>query len=31
MKVLVTGGIGFIGNHLMDRFMAEGYEVPVIE
>jgi UDP-glucose 4-epimerase len=27
MKVLITGGGGFIGSHLADRLLAEGHEV----
>jgi nucleoside-diphosphate-sugar epimerase len=30
-KVLVTGGTGFIGSHLVDRLMKEGCEVVVLD
>jgi dTDP-glucose 4,6-dehydratase len=26
-RVLITGGAGFLGSHLCDRFLADGYEV----
>ncbi|MBA2684109.1 MAG: UDP-glucuronic acid decarboxylase family protein [Gemmatimonadota bacterium] len=27
MRVLITGGAGFLGSHLTDRFLADGHEV----
>jgi UDP-glucuronate decarboxylase len=31
MKILITGGAGFIGSHLSERLLAEGHHVVVID
>ncbi|MEB3291477.1 MAG: UDP-glucuronic acid decarboxylase family protein [Leptolyngbya sp.] len=31
MRILVTGGAGFIGSHLIDRLMTEGHEVICLD
>lgn len=31
MKVLVTGGCGFIASHVVDAYVSEGYEVVVVD
>ena len=31
MKVLITGGAGFIGSHLADRLLAEGHEIRALD
>ncbi len=30
-RVLITGGAGFLGSHLCDRFLADGYEVVCMD
>ncbi|MGJ3245766.1 MAG: UDP-glucuronic acid decarboxylase family protein [Elainellaceae cyanobacterium] len=31
MRILVTGGAGFIGSHLIDRLMGEGHEIICLD
>ncbi len=31
MKILVTGGAGFIGSHVVDLYIEHGYEVVVVD
>lgn len=31
MRVLITGGAGFLGSHLCDRFLAEGHDVVAMD
>jgi len=31
VRVLITGGAGFLGSHLCDRFLAEGHEVIAMD
>ncbi len=31
MKVLLTGGCGFIGSHVQDHYIKKGYEVVVVD
>jgi UDP-glucose 4-epimerase len=31
VRILVTGGAGFIGSNVVDRFLAEGHEVAVLD
>jgi len=31
MKVLVTGGAGFIGSHLVERLLADGHDLVIVD
>jgi dTDP-L-rhamnose 4-epimerase len=31
MRILITGGAGFIGSHLADRFLREGFSVRILD
>ncbi|MFQ5459329.1 MAG: UDP-glucuronic acid decarboxylase family protein [Anaerolineae bacterium] len=31
MRVIITGGAGFIGSHLVDRFLDDGHEVVAVD
>jgi len=30
-KILITGGAGFVGSHLVDKLMQEGHEITVLD
>ena len=31
MKILITGGAGFVGSHLADKLHSEGNEITVVD
>ncbi|WP_143271593.1 NAD-dependent epimerase/dehydratase family protein [Bradyrhizobium mercantei] len=30
-RIVVTGGTGFLGSHLIDRLLEQGHEVPYVD
>src|SRR5947209_18041023 len=31
MRIVVTGGAGFIGSHIVDQYIAAGHEVAIVD
>jgi len=31
MNILISGGAGFIGSHIIDRFLDDGHDVTVLD
>jgi UDP-glucose 4-epimerase len=31
VKILITGGAGFIGSHIVERLIEEGHEVVIVD
>lgn len=31
MRILITGGAGFIGSHIADRYLTDGHEIAIID
>ena len=31
MKIVVTGGAGFIASHIVDAYIADGHEVHIVD
>ena len=31
MRILITGGAGFIGSHLADRLVADGHQITILD
>ena len=31
MKILITGGLGFLGSHSIEKYKSEGFEITIID
>ena len=31
MKILITGGLGFVGSHIVNRFIDAKYDVVILD
>ena len=31
MKILITGGLGFLGSHSIEKYKSEGFKITIID
>ena len=31
MKILITGGLGFLGSHSIEKYKSQGFEITIID